>query len=362
MNNANNNLNNNISPNSHKKQDFIIYEFDNKLVRKDSGLDKYYDYDDEFEYLNYEIKLKDYLYLFIEKLRYLLKNKTVLLISFFVCLIIYFISVFYLSRYLIYEKRTKNMSESIIDKVVIEDNTDNDNNITNNDNIEESSTTIDNSQIEVDEPTSDNNEFDINDDSNYAKTPFLNINFDTLLSINSDTVGWLKVDNTNINYPVVKSTNNSYYLNHSIDKSKNKNGWIFMDYRNNAKDFDVNTIIYGHNMRTETMFSTLKNVKEESWYSNTSNLTIRFSTPNMHTLWQIFSIYTIDKETFYLTTNFYDDASLQSFFNTITERSIKDFGVKLTTSDKILTLSTCDQNSSAKRLVVHAKLISVENY
>ena len=344
MNSTNNNFKKTISPNSVQNNEFEIYEFENKIVRKDSGLDNYYDQDDEFEYLNYEIKLKDYAYLFIDKLKYLLKNKTALLFLFFICLIIYFVSVFYLARYLVHEKRTKNISENLINTVVIEEPI----NSEDNNNIEISSEPI--------------NEFDINDDIHYAKTSFLNIDFNTLLFINPDTVGWLKVDNTNINYPVVKSTNNVYYLNHSFDKKINKNGWIFMDHKNNPNDFDINTIIYGHNMRTETMFSTLKNVKEESWYSNTSNLTIRYSTPSVHTLWQIFSIYTIDKETFYIKTNFNDDASLQSFFNTITDRSIHNFGVKLTTSDKILTLSTCDQNSSNKRLVVHAKLISVKNY
>jgi sortase B len=336
----NNNTNNNSST-IHKNNDFIIYEFDNKITRKDSGLDKYYDYDDEFEYLNYEINLKDYAYLLIDKLKYLLKNKTALLFLFIICLIIYFVSVFYLSRYFIYEKRTKNISEDLINKVIVEENN-----------------TSDNNEVNVASAT----KFDVNDDINYANTKFLNIDFNTLLFINSDTVGWLKIDNTNINYPVVKSSNNSYYLNHSFDKTTNKNGWIFMDYRNDSYNFNVNTIIYGHNMRTETMFSTLKNVKEPSWYENTSNLTIRYSTPTIHTLWQIFSIYTIEKETKYLTTSFYDDASLQSFFNEITQRSIYDFNVKLTTSDKILTLSTCDQNSSNKRLVVHAKLISTKEY
>ncbi len=349
--NSDKNRNNNLPNND----DFIIYEFENKPVKKDSGLDNYYDHDEEFEYLNYEISLKDYLYITLDKLKYLLKNKTILLLLFCISLIVYFVCVFYLSRYFIYEKRTKNISENIIQKAVIEEPL---NTIPEDENNIENSTQNENSTTEI------NNEdpFDINSDSNYINKPFLNIDFKTLTAINPDTVGWIKVDNTNINYPVVKSRNNSYYLNHSFDKTINKNGWIFMDYRNNPVDFGHNTIIYGHNMRTETMFSTLKNVKNPSWYSNTSNLTIRYNTTSASTIWQIFSIYTIDKETFYLTTEFYDDNSIQTFYNTLIGRSIHNFNVKLTTSDKILTLSTCDQSSSSKRLVVHARLVDVNRY
>ena len=108
--------------------------------------------------------------------------------------------------------------------------------------------------------------------SAYEKT------YSKLLEINSDTVGWLKVEGTNINYPVVQSGDNNYYIEHAFDKSKNNFGWVFVDYRNNMDDLSQNTIIYAHNVRgTKLMFATLKNVLEESWYTNPDNLKITFN-------------------------------------------------------------------------------------
>ena len=81
---------------------------------------------------------------------------------------------------------------------------------------------------------------------NMGTYDLVNVNFDELKKKNSDTVGWIKVDNTNINYPVVKCSNNDFYLNHGFDEKWNDAGWIFMDYRNNPVNFDKNTVIYGH--------------------------------------------------------------------------------------------------------------------
>ncbi len=180
--------------------------------------------------------------------------------------------------------------------------------------------------------------------------------FSELLKINDETVGWLKIKNTNINYPVVKHSNNSYYLDHSYYKQKNGHGWIFMDYRNNSEVLDKNTIIYGHRNNYNVMFAQLKNVLDKSWYTKESNLTITFNTVKQNLKWKIFSIYTLKNTDDYLNVYFNNDIAYSNFLNKIKKRSIHDFDVEVSTDDNILTLSTC-YNNSEYRLVVHAKLI-----
>lgn len=127
----------------------------------------------------------------------------------------------------------------------------------------------------------------------YIKMNLLEVDFNDLLIKNSDTVGWIQVKGTNINYPIVQTTNNDYYLNHAFDKTENKAGWVYMDYRNNAVEFNQNTIIYAHSRYNGTMFGSLKNILNSSWYTNKENHIIRLSTPTENTMWQVFSVYTI---------------------------------------------------------------------
>ncbi len=189
----------------------------------------------------------------------------------------------------------------------------------------------------------------------YIKLPLLSVDFTELLKKNADTVAFLKVNGTTINYPVVQTTNNDYYLTHAFNKQNNGAGWIFLDYRNNINNLDDNTIIYGHGRLNTTMFGSLKNIVKNNWYENTDNYVLNLSTPEENTLWQVFSIYHIPTETYYLTSNFGTEESHQNFINTIVGRSIYDFKTSVNTSDKILTLSTCYNDS--ERVVLHAKLI-----
>lgn len=192
----------------------------------------------------------------------------------------------------------------------------------------------------------------------YIKFPLINVNFKELLKKNSDTVGWINLNNTNINYPFVQSKDNEYYLSHSYDKSKNKAGWVFLDFRNNKNLSDKNNIIYAHSRLDKTMFGSLSKVLKKDWYTNKDNHIIRISTPTIDTMWQIFSVYTIPEENYYITTSFKDNNDYQQFLNTIKKRSKFNFNTNLNTNDKIITLSTCYSNT--KRTVVHAKLIKMK--
>lgn len=198
----------------------------------------------------------------------------------------------------------------------------------------------------------------VNDDMywKYLNTPLSSVDFSKLVLENSDTKGWIIVNNTNVDYPIVQSINNEYYLNHAYDKSKNKAGWIYADYRNNISTLDRNTVIYGHGRKDGVMFGSLVNTLNSDWYTNVDNQIIQFSTLEYDSMWQIFSIYKIEAESYYITTEFSSDTTYKAFIDTMKSRSIYDFNVDVTTDDKILTLSTC-YNDYGMRLVVQAKLI-----
>ncbi len=179
----------------------------------------------------------------------------------------------------------------------------------------------------------------------------------SLFSINPDVIGWLKVNNTNVDYPVVQAEDNDYYLKHNLDKEDDKNGWIFMDYRNSLYNMDANTIIYGHNMYySGVMFGTLTKAYRKDWYSNPDNLVISFNTIYETMNYQIFSIYKTPVTKDYLKTYFADDNEFNEFVKMIKSRSIKNFEIEVKPGDKILTLSTCTGDN--ERLVIHAKLIA----
>ena len=108
------------------------------------------------------------------------------------------------------------------------------------------------------------------------------------------------------------------------------------------------------------MFGSLKNILESSWYTNKNNHIIRLSTPTENTMWQVFSVYTIPKESYYITPSFNSTEAYREFLNTMKIRSEVDFSAEVNTNDKILTLSTCKDNFG-NRVVMHAKLIKKES-
>lgn len=198
---------------------------------------------------------------------------------------------------------------------------------------------------------------DVNVDE--IETSMLKLDFDNLISFNSDTIGWIRVWGTDINYPVVQTNDNNFYLTHSFDKSYNKAGWIFADYTNsNLKNnqLDENTVIYGHNRQNRSMFGTLSNTLKKEWRDTEKNRYINFSTRDESMVWEVFSTYTIDSENYYIKTSFSSEEEYEKFIKTIIDRSVYNFNVNVTTQDKILTLSSCT-NIGEGRTVVHAKLM-----
>ena len=187
----------------------------------------------------------------------------------------------------------------------------------------------------------------------YMNLKFIDVDINKLKTFNPDTIGFIKVMGTNINYPFVQTIDNDYYLNRSYDKTYNNAGWIFLDYRNNEFN-DKNTIIYGHGRINGTMFGSLKDTLKSSWQNNKDNYIIKISTEKENSIWQIFSVYKIATTNDYLQTTFSDN-EFESFISLIKGRSSYNFETNVTNEDKVLTLSTCYNDND--KMVVHAKLI-----
>lgn len=258
------------------------------------------------------------------------------LIMMILSLIIYLIMVFIFTRWYVQNKRIEYLQDDILNSTV---------------RIEEIE-----KDLNTDSSTGENNE--IIADSNYSDVPYIDVDFTNLLNTNSETVAWIKVNGTIIDYPVVQHNDNDYYLHHDFYGNATDLGWVFGDYRDNFSTFGYNTIIYAHNLINDTMFGSLSNVLTSSWQNNTDNHYVKISTPTSNTVWKVFSVYTIVPTVDYLKTSFTEN-EYQEFLNMLTGRSVYNFDVPLSTNDKIITLSTCD-DAGTKRLVVHAKLVKVQ--
>ena len=206
-----------------------------------------------------------------------------------------------------------------------------------------------NKYVEINEVKLENNE---------EKTEYT-IDFSKLKERNADTVAYLKVNNTNIDYVVVKGKDNSYYLKHNFNKESNRAGWIFMDYNNMLDGSDKNIVIYGHNTRDGSMFGSLRKVIQEEWYQDKDNYLIKLVLEDKIVTYQVFSTYSINVEDYYINTVFDNNNEFGNFVNTLKKRSVYDYQIDVSGDDSILTLSTCTGNGT-KRMVLHAKIVNIE--
>lgn len=189
----------------------------------------------------------------------------------------------------------------------------------------------------------------------FLNMSLLDVDLNELRKTNPDVVGWIKVGGTNINYPFMQTSDNEYYLTHSLDKSYNSAGWVFADYRLRLDNTDRNTIIYAHGRYDGTMFGTLRTAETNGWLNNTDNYVVRTVTDKETSMWQVFSTYHLPTTSDYIRTSFANDTDFQNFVNMLKARSSHDFQTTVSSSDHILTLSTC--YSDTERMVLHAKLI-----
>lgn len=213
-------------------------------------------------------------------------------------------------------------------------------------------TNIINDEQEIDTPT-------LEEPTKAENSNDLVVDFDTLSSKNQDAVAWIKIDNTNINYPIVQASDNSYYLTRNFNKVKNGAGWIFADYRNNFESLDKNTIIYGHNRRNGTMFSNLNYYLDSKWYKDENNKYFNFITKSQNFVAEIFSVYKVSSNNVSLTNNFTSTEELIENIDAWKNASIYDFKTDVSPDDNLLTLYTCDNNNSY-RIIVVSKLIPID--
>ncbi|MFA9557612.1 class B sortase [Evansella sp. AB-rgal1] len=182
--------------------------------------------------------------------------------------------------------------------------------------------------------------------------------FQSLLVENEETVGWISVPNTRIQYPVVKTSDNEYYLEHDFHGNQASAGSIFMDYRNEGDASDRHTIIYGHHMKDGTMFKELEKYKEKDFFHNNSIITLQTLYEEVE--WEIFSAYVTSTDFYYIVTHFRSNRDFVDFAAELKKKSIFPTNIEIGETDQILTLSTCSYEFDDARYVVHARRVVEE--
>ena len=184
-----------------------------------------------------------------------------------------------------------------------------------------------------------------------------------LFSQNKSLIGWIKIDDTNIDYPVMQTVNNEYYLDHNYNQQYDKNGSIFLD-----KDCDItnpgcNMIIYGHHMKSGKMFGNLQLYSNREYYEK--HPYIQFDTIYEEGRYQIMYVFRSriynEDEIVFKYYQFFEASTPEEFdshMNEMAKLSLYDTGVRATYGDKLITLSTCDNSEQDGRFVVVAKKIN----
>jgi len=208
-------------------------------------------------------------------------------------------------------------------------------------------------KLEVDEIQADNATTNKSQADPYTKK-LSNIDFTALQQVNSDVKGWIMIPNTALSYPLIQGSDNSYYLTRTYKKTKSPSGAIFLDYRNQSNLSDFNSIIYGHRMKNDSMFGTLKKYKNLSYWNK--NPYIYILNQNGSYQYTIFAAYEDGASgNSYRTTFAGDAAAKQAFLDNAVGASWIQTGIQVGVKDQILTLSTCTGSGYETRLVVQAK-------
>ncbi len=186
--------------------------------------------------------------------------------------------------------------------------------------------------------------------------------FKEMLAVNSKLIGWLKIEDTNIDYPVAQTTDNEYYLDHDLNQNKDRNGTIFLDTNCDVIKPSTNLILYGHHMRSGNMFGNLEKYQDESYYEKHKYIT--FDTLYEYGTYEVMYVFRshVFTETevafkYYQFIDAYSEVEFDSYMDEMAEMSLYDTGVTASFGDRLLTLSTCDYQEKDGRFVVVAKKI-----
>ena len=188
------------------------------------------------------------------------------------------------------------------------------------------------------------------------------VDFDALKEQNPDVYAWISIPGTNVDYPILQNPDDdSYYLTHTIDHEKATAGAIYTESYN-SKDFtDPNTVIYGHNMKNGSMFRTLHNYEDRSFFDE--NREVYIYLPDAILEYRIFAAYVYDNRHLLLNFDFEDEYVYQEYLDDIFSirdmNSYIDTSMEVGTDDRIITLSTCNAGIATQRYLVQAVLLSI---
>lgn len=214
------------------------------------------------------------------------------------------------------------------------------------DSIEKQVSSFPSEQEDPDSPT---------DSSSGAAVPDTLADLTRLQEINSHAIGWIMIPDTNINYPILQTANNSDYLRKTITGEANKAGCIFADYRSEDPFHCANTVIYGHNLLNGKMFSDLMNYEDIDWYEEHPHIYIQ--TADGVLLYEVYSCYrTTDDSTVYTFGLETETEAYEDYLKTTLNQALYPTGISLLNTDQIITLSTCTNETDEERFVVHARL------
>ena len=195
-----------------------------------------------------------------------------------------------------------------------------------------------------------------------AETAWPKVDFAALQMLNPDVVGWIYIDGTQVNYPIVQADDNDYYLYRLISGESNSSGSIFLDAGASELFASRNNPIYGHNMKNGTMFRQLHKYEDRMFFEENREVIIYQPDQILH--YQIFAAYVYDNRHLMMSFDFEDPQVFEDYIESIFEKKSMsnniDDSIPITAEDKIITLSTCNGNSE-QRYLVQAVLVSVEN-
>lgn len=181
--------------------------------------------------------------------------------------------------------------------------------------------------------------------------------YQSLIAMNSDCVGWIQIPGTDINYPVVQAADNEFYLTHNFNRETAACGAIFMDYRNDVDAKAEHLILYGHQMKDNSMFKQLNGYKEEIFYKEHPNIKLYLHEQKYE--YEITAVYVTDVANGGGYYNYLHWNTRKEQLNYLQQKmagyQIYDTGKKVMETDELLSLSTCEYSSDNGRLIVQAR-------
>lgn len=182
------------------------------------------------------------------------------------------------------------------------------------------------------------------------------VDLDSLKEINEDTIGWIRIPDTSIDYPVLQAEDNERYLHQTITGETNKAGCIFADYRVEKPFQEANTLIYGHNLLNGKMFSSLMEYEDKIWWE--SHPLIYIQTEQSVLAYEIYACYrTSDSSRTYTFGMETETEDYQNYLSYSLNHALYDTGIQPENSEQTLTLSTCTNDADTERFIVHARKI-----